>query len=89
MPLRGVKERSMWLAVAVLRGVEKKEGALSRKAAVEALTGLLGYSERQARHLLRLLVEEQYLTPVTKGLRITGFRTTAKSLALLERLYLA
>jgi hypothetical protein len=89
MPLRGVKERSMWLAVAVLRGVEKKEGALARKAAVEALTRLLGYSERQARHLLRLLVEEQYLIPVTKGLRITGFRTTAKSLALLERLCLA
>jgi hypothetical protein len=89
MPLRGVKERSMWLAVAVLRGVEKREGALSRKNAVEALTKLLGYSERQARHLLRLLVEEQYLVLVTNGLRITGFRTTAKSIALLEKLYLA
>jgi hypothetical protein len=89
MPLRGVKERSMWLAVAVLRGVEKREGAVSRKTAMEALTKLLGYSERQARHIIRRLVEEQYLAPTVKGLRVTGFRVTAKSIALLERLYLA
>jgi hypothetical protein len=89
MPLRGVRERSMWLALAVLRGIEKREGAIARRAAVEALTGLLGYSERQARLLLRLLVEEQYLLPVTRGLRVAGFRVTAKGLAQLERLHLA
>ena len=89
MPLRGTRERVLWLALAVLRAVEKREGGLTGAAAREALTGLLGYSERQARLVLRLLVERHYLAPIHRGLRITGFRVTARGLAELEHLGLA
>lgn len=53
----GVKERVAWLALAVLKGIERQEGIIKRGEAIRTLTERLGITDGQARNTLLFLVE--------------------------------
>ncbi|MEM0236240.1 hypothetical protein [Thermofilum sp.] len=80
------RERVAWLALAVLHAVERGEGFIEKKGAMKVLREKLKYSDRQARNILNYLLEQQYLIPIPRGLRVTGFRVSGKGLQVLENL---
>lgn len=66
-------ERLAWLALLVL---EVEGGRLGRRQAVKLIAEKLGYSRKQARNVLRYLIEKGYVAPVTRGLSIAEIEVT-------------
>lgn len=86
MPKIGTRERVAWLALTVLRSMERREGIIRRREAVRVLVERLVVSDRQAQNIILFLVREQLLVPKVEELRVSAFRLSAKGHATLERL---